>query len=356
MPKIFIIIATWNSEKFLSELFWSLKNMDYPKEDWNLVVVDNGSKDKTLEILNDWQKKMFNFPTIIRNEKNRGFAPGYNQGIAYALKQNPDYVILLNDDTVVEPDWLKIIIEKMENHPEVGLAQPLITRYPEKSLVNSFGNAFHFLGFGYSFGDNWPIGQLFQKYGQSDYESAYLSFSAVVIRHAVLEQIGLLDEKYFAYHEDSDFCFRARLADWHLLAVSNSVVHHHYKFPSKKNKQRYFWLEKNRLYFTLKFYKLRTLVLAFPAWLVMEFGLIIFSLARGFFWQRLKAYGWLIINLPSIIKARRELQAARKFGDYQLFDFMTGKIEFQEIRNPLLDWIGNPILGLYFAIIKKIIK
>ncbi len=356
MKKVIIIIPTWNSEKFLSELFWSLKNMDYPKEDWNLVVVDNGSRDKTLEILNDWQKKMLNFPTIIRNEKNLGFAAGCNQGIGYALKQNPDYIILLNDDTVVEPDWLKIMIEKMEKQPEVGLAQPLITRYPEKNLVNSFGNAFQFLGFGYSFGDNWPIGQLFQKYGQRDYEPAYLSFTAVVIRRAVFEQIGLLDEKYFAYHEDSDFCFRARLADWHLLAVSNAVVHHNYRFPSKKNKQRYFWLEKNRLYLTLKFYKLRTLILAFPAFLVMELGLILFSLARGFFAQRLKAYGWLVVNLPGIIKTRRAIQQDRKSGDYQLFDFMTGKIEFQEIQNPLLDWIGNPVLGLYFSIMKKLIK
>jgi len=355
MPKIFFIIATWNSEKFLSDLFWSLKNMDYPKEDWNLVVVDNGSKDKTLEILNDWQKKMFNFPTIIRNEKNLGFASGYNQGITYALKHNPDYIILLNDDTIVEPDWLNIIIQKMDNQPAVGLSQPLLTRYPQKNLVNSFGNSFHFLGFGYSLGDNCPVEQVFDKYGQADYEPAYLSFSAVVIRRAVFETIGLLDEKYFAYHEDSDFCFRARLADWQLLAVSNAVVHHNYHFPSTKNKQRYFWLEKNRLYLTLKFYKLRTLILALPAFLIMELGLIVFSIARGFFWQRLKAYGWLIINLPSIIKSRRDLQQARKFGDYRLFDFMTGRIDFQEIQNPLLKYIGNPILGLYFKIIKKFV-
>lgn len=355
MSKVSVVVATWNSEKFLSELFLSLHNMDYPKSDWDLVVVDNGSKDQTLNILDDWQKKMFNFTTIIRNEKNVGFAAGYNQGINYALKQKPDFIALLNDDTVVEPTWLKIIIEKMENSPDLGLVQPLLTRYPEVDRVNSFGNCFHYLGFGYSYGENQPIEFFAKQNILKDYEPAYLSFTAVVIRRSVFDEIGLLDEKYFAYHEDSDFCFRSRLANWRLLVTNNSVVHHYYKFPSQKNKQRYFWLEKNRLYLMLKFYKLRTLLLIFPAFLVMECGLIIFSIYRGFFWQRLKAYGWLILNLPKILQSRRDIQKTRKFGDYKLFDFMIGKIEFQEIKNPLLDYIGNPLLNLYFKIIKKIV-
>ena len=355
MPKVTIIIATWNSEKFLSELFFSLRNMDYPKSDWDFVVVDNGSKDQTLNILDDWQKKMFNFTTIIRNEKNIGFAAGYNQGIAYALKQKPDYIALLNDDAVVEPNWLKIIVEKMDSNPDIGLCQPLITRYPASDRVNSFGNCYHYLGFGYSYGENQPVKFFAEKNILKDYEPAYLSFTAVVIRRRGFEEIGLLDESYFAYHEDSDFCFRARLADWRLWVAGDSIIHHHYKFPSQKNKLRYFWLEKNRLYLVLKFYKPRTLLLIFPAFLIMEFGLIIFSIYRGFFWQRLKAYGWFILNLSTILKSRRDIQAARKFGDYKLFDFMTGKIEFQEIKNPLLDYLGNPILNLYFKLIERLI-
>ena len=329
--------------------------MDYPKSDWDLVVVDNGSKDQTLRILDEWQKKMFNFTTIIRNENNIGFAPGYNQGINYALKQKPDCIALLNDDTVVEPDWLKIIVEKMESHPDIGLCQPLITRYPENDRINSFGNCFHYLGFGYSFGDSQLIKNFSEKNILKDYEPAYLSFTAVVIRRSVIDEIGLLDENYFAYHEDSDFCFRARLADWRLLVAAGSIVHHNYKFPSRKNKLRYFWLEKNRLYLMLKFYKPRTWFLILPAFLIMEFGLIIFSVYRGFFFYRLKAYGWLTVNLPKIIKSRRHIQAARKFGDYKLVDFMTGRIEFQEVKNILLDYVGNPVLNLYFKLIKRLI-
>ncbi|OGG89684.1 hypothetical protein A3C68_01980 [Candidatus Kuenenbacteria bacterium RIFCSPHIGHO2_02_FULL_42_29] len=355
MSKVTIIIATWNSEKFLSELFLSLHAMDYPKSDWDLIAVDNGSTDNTLRILDDWQKKMFNFTTIIRNESNVGFSAGYNQGINYALKQNPNYMALLNDDTVVTPSWLKIIIDKMEIQPEVGLCQPLITRYPERDRINSFGNCFHYLGFGYSYGENQSIKFFTEQKILNDYAPAYLSFTAVVIRRSVFDEIGFLDEKYFAYHEDSDFCFRSRLADWRLLVASDSIVHHHYKFPSLKNKQRYFWLEKNRLYLVLKFYKPRTLLLIFPAFLIMEFGLIIFSILRGFFFYRLKAYAWIISSLPKILKSRRQIQSARKFGDYKLFDFMTGTIEFQAIKNPLLDYVGNPVLNLYFKLIERLI-
>ena len=148
----------------------------------------------------------------------------------------------------------------MENKPEIGLAQPLITRYPEKNRVNSFGNAFHFLGFGYSFGDNWPIGQLYQKYGQSDYEPAYLSFTAVVVRRAVFEQIGLLDERYFAYHEDSDL-FSLRLTDWHLWPLATYCPSSYFC-----KKERYFWLEKIPSFCSIL--QITHASLAFPAWLL----------------------------------------------------------------------------------------
>ncbi len=351
MSQISIIITTWNSEKYLSDLFLSLHDMDYPKDNWNLIVVDNGSQDKTLNILHSWQKKMYNFSTIIRNTKNEGFAPANNQAIKYALRTQPDYVVLLNDDVIVESDWLDKIIQVMDKNKNIGLAQPLITRYPEVEKINSFGNNYHYIGFGYSYGE----GRLIHNFNLVDYEPAYLSFTAVVIRSKVIEQIGLLDEKYFSYHEDTDFCFRARLQNWRMLVIKDAIVHHKYKFPSKKNKIRYFWLEKNRLYLMLKFFKFKTLILIFPAWLFMEFGLIFFSIFKGFFIQRIKAYGWLVMNLTCLIKIRHQIQKIRHDNNVNLFEFFSSRIDFQEINNPFLKYLANPILSLYFKIIKKII-
>ncbi|OGG87676.1 hypothetical protein A3B87_01020 [Candidatus Kuenenbacteria bacterium RIFCSPHIGHO2_02_FULL_39_13] len=350
MPEVYVIIATWNSEKYLSDLFLSLHDMDYPKDSWHLVVVDNGSRDKTLEILSAWQVKMHNFETVIYNEANKGFAAANNQGITYALKNSPDYIVLLNDDIVVEPNWLNVMIDKMEQNKDIGLAQPLITRYPEINKINTFGNACQFIGFGFCWLEGQDINLTLKNY-----QPAYLSFSAVVIRSEVFRQIGLLDENYFSYHEDSDFCFRARLQDWNLLAVKGAIVHHRYKFPGKKNKIRYFWLEKNRYYLMLKFFKLKTLFLIAPACLFMEAGQTFFSIIRGLFIQKIKAYFWILKNFDKILTAREKIQQTRKFSDKKLFDFMSGKIEFQEIKNPLLDYIGNPLLNLYFKIIKKFI-
>jgi len=354
-PKVFIIITTWNSERFLSDLFLSLQKIDYPKSDWSLVVVDNGSKDKTLEILRSWQVKMLNFSTVIENKENKGFVVGYNQGIEYALKNKTDYIVVMNDDIILEADWLNKMIEVMEKDKSIGITQPMITKYPEKNKINSFGNSYHFLGFGFSQGGEMTMKNYFAKNRNANYEPAYISLATAVMRGETLRKIGLLDPNYFTYHEDTDISFRARLYGWKLLVVVNSIVHHNYTFPAKKNKRRYFWLEKNRIYLMLKFFKLKTLLLILPAGLVMEIGLILFSIARGFAWQRLKAHGWILFNLPKILKVRREVQKNRQFGDDKLYEFMTGKIEFQEIDNLLLKYIGNPILNLYFKFIKKFI-
>jgi GT2 family glycosyltransferase len=351
MPQTVIIVVTWNSGRYLSALFSSLLKMEQKYGDWELVVVDNNSQDKTRILLKEWRQKMPELKKIIYNRANLGFAAANNQGIAYALARGAEYIALLNDDTLLEPDWLLKIIKLMSKNQRLGLVQPLITRYPAVDKINSFGNLYQFTGFGYSYGDNCAIDSLKLE----DYQPAYLSFAAVVIKSAVFKSIGLLDENYFAYHEDTDFCFRARLDGWNLLAHTAAVVHHRYKFPSQKNKRRYFWLEKNRLYLMLKFFKPKTLILIAPAFVFMEFGLILFSLYRGFFIQRLRAYAWFIRHLKTVFSQRRLLQRARKFDDRRLFDFMVGEIRFQELANPLLTYLANPLLNLYFKIINKFI-
>lgn len=355
MSKVFIVVATWNSESYLSDLFHSLREMDYPKDSWNLVVVDNGSRDKSLEILRSWQIKMPNFLTIIQNEQNRGFAAGNNQGIKYALKNGAEYIALINDDVQVEPNWLNQVIATMEKDEKLGLVQPLITRHPEQNKINSFGNKLHYLGFGMSAGDGVKMKDYFENNKSENYEPAYVSFACVVIKKEIFEKIGLLDEKYFSYHEDSDFCLRARLQNYKMLVTKAAIVHHAYKFPTKKNKQRYFWMEKNRFYLVTKFYKRKTLVLLFPMFLMMEIGQGIFSIKNGFFRERAKAQWWWWRNLLSILKARKEIQRTRQLGDKELFEYMSGKIEFQELNNGLLKYIGNPILNSYFKFIKKFI-
>ncbi len=355
MPKVTLILVTWNSAEHLREFFSSLLRINYPKHSWNLVIVDNGSQDETRKTIGTWQTKMHNLTTVIYNAQNLGFTKANNQGIQYALQNNVDYIALVNDDIVFTKDWLKSMVECMEKNKQVGLSQPLIMRYSEPSQVNSLGNAFQFTGFGYSFGDNVPLSDLRQQGLVKDYEPAYLSFACVVIRADLFNQIGLLDDKYFSYLEDADFCFRTRLQDWHLLVNTSAKVFHNYRTPFSKNKERYFWLEKNRFYLILKFYRAKTLLLITPACIFMEIGQIIYALAKGFFIKRLKTYFWVLANLLSIYQQRKRVQSSRQFGDYKLFDFMTGKILFQELDNFLLRYIANPILALYLKLIKKFI-
>lgn len=356
MTKVVIVIATWNSEIHLHNLFTSLQNADNKNISTEIIIVENGSTDSTPESLVLWQDKFSNITEIIWNSENIGFSPGYNQGIREALKKKPDFIALLNDDIIVEPDWLPSIIERMKKDKSIGITQPLLTRYPSTDKVNTFGNYFHFLGFGYCFGENVSVKELRQKNLLEEYEPATTTFSAVVIRSDVFENIGLLDENYFAYHEDTDFCFRARLAGYTLLAFPGSVVHHAYKTPVSKSKIRYFWLERGRLYLVLKFFSLRTLFFIFPAWIFMECGLIFYSLIKGFYRERAMAYKWIWQNRYDIRRVRAEVKnLSHDKKDKKLFRHMTGKIEFQEIDNPLLIFVANPILNFYLKLIKKII-
>ncbi len=116
-------------------------------------------------------------------------------------------------------------------------------------------------------------------------------------------------------------------------------------------------MERNRLICLLENYKIPTLILIFPAWLVMEIGLFLFSLKSGFWREKLKVYGYFfkLSVWRKIIRIRRARRAIRALGDRQIVNLFTGKIEFQEIDNFILKKIANPIFNLYWQIIKNLI-
>ena len=171
----------------------------------------------------------------------------------------------------------------------------------------------------------------------------------------MLKKIGLFDENIFSYHEDSDLCLRAKLAGYKLVLAKDSMVYHDYSFPTKKNKKRYFWMEKNRLYIILKFYKLKTLLLILPVMLFMDVGQIIFALKKGYVFEWLKSRFWFLINFNKLYRARREVQKNRQIGDRELTKNFASEIKYQELKNPLLEKIANPVMKFYWQIIKKFI-
>ena len=132
-PQVSIIILNWNGYKDTVECISSLKQIDY--ENFQVVLVDNGSSKNESELLNN------SFPKIktIRSDKNLGFSGGNNLGIKYLLEQSADYILLINNDTTVNKNFLDPLVEKMLQDKQVGIVAPQINYYSEPSLVWSVG-------------------------------------------------------------------------------------------------------------------------------------------------------------------------------------------------------------------------
>ncbi|MDD4995887.1 MAG: glycosyltransferase family 2 protein [Patescibacteria group bacterium] len=346
-PKIAVVIVTYNGRKYISDCFNSLKKQTLPVSD--IICVDNASRDETIEYL----EKKFPESNLIKNKKNQGFAQANNQGIQMALQNNPDYVFLLNQDTICRKDCLEKLAEQAEKEKENIFAwQPLIFCWPQKDLIQTAGDKIHYLGFGFCGDYKKSVNQLSVIKNQLP-DITYASGAAMFINASALKKVGFLDKDLFLYHEDLDLCLRARFLGYEIKLAPTAIIYH--KYTEGIPKHRWYWSERNRLLTLLKFYKLPTLILIFPAWLFMEIGVWGFSLLTGWFHLKLKSYFTCLWQIPKTLIKRRKLQKMRKIKDRQLAEFLEAEFSFAGFDNPIIKKIVNPILGIYWKIVKKII-
>lgn len=220
LPHVTIIILNWNREADTLECLDSVARLTYPS--YSAVVVDNGSTDGSPDAIERWSRE--NFPvTLIRNDKNLGFVGGGNQGMRHALAAGTDYVFLLNNDTVVEPDVLDILVHAAERSGNIGMVGPKIYQYGKGNVLDSAGTRTI----------PWLAQAFLVGHGEEDrgqYDSPedmpYITGTALLVKRAVLEQIGLLDEDYINYFEDYDWGMRTRDAGFRLLLKPDAVIRH----------------------------------------------------------------------------------------------------------------------------------
>lgn len=348
---IYIIILTWNGSKYLSKLFNSLQNLNYDQKKIKYIIIDSGSTDGTIKFLEN-----LNWPNLqfVKLEKNIGFTSGNNIGLRSALENNAAYVVLLNQDTYVEPDFLIELIKTAESEKNIGIVQSLILYYDQPKEIASTGNQLNYLGFGWCALNHHPLAS-YQLPVTSYPNIVFASGAAVLYKGELLNKIGIFDENYFSYYEDTDICLRAQLQHYQTVLAPHAICYHDNRNPVSKNKIRYFWLERNRLYLLLKFYSLKTLILILPTFLGLELFKLIISLKKHYFWQFLKARLWFIFNFKKWFLARGEIQRNRKVGDRELTKDFVSEIIYQDTKNSLLNKIGNPIIKFYWQIIKQFI-
>jgi len=343
LKRVALAIVTYNSAAKLPDCLASLVAQDYPKELVDLIIVDNNSNDGSREIVRRAEISV----RLIENSENAGFAKANNQAYEAAKELGDDYLVLLNDDTVADKDWLKNIVALAETDQKIAAVQAKLLLWPEKELINSYGNAVTFLGFAYCNGYRQP-----DRTGEA-FEVPYPSGAAVAIRMSALEKIGLFDRNLFMYHEDVDLGWRLRLLGYKVMLEPKAVVYHKYSFA--KASYKYYYMERNRFYVERKNFKLPTLLVFFPACIVMELGIMFFAAKNGWLKEKLRGYAWFFRNLRLILSERGKIQKLRQVSDREILRLFTGSIRFQDIDNPVLARLVNPAMEAYFWLAKKII-
>lgn len=238
--KVAVVIPNWNGADMLVQSIKTLQAQTYAH---TLVVVDNGSVDNSVELVET------NFPdaVLLKNPVNLGFAGGVNTGIRYALKENFDAIALFNNDAQADQKWLEYLVQNLEDYPEVGIVTCKFMSL-DKTHLDSTGDIYTTWGLPYPRGRDEKAGDQYD----SDPWVFGASGGASLYRSAMLHQIGLFDEDFFAYYEDVDISFRAQLAGWkaryepkakayHATSSTGSKIKGFFTYQTIKNYPFVFW-------------------------------------------------------------------------------------------------------------------
>jgi GT2 family glycosyltransferase len=183
----------------------------------------------------------------------------------------------------------------------------------------------------------------------------HASGAALVTRSDLVRQLGLFDPALFLYLEDTAFGWKLRQQGQEIVYVPQSVVHHKYTF--KADFRHYYYLERNRWWLLLVYYKLRTLALIAPALGLMELGQLVFSARKGRLFDKLRSYAYFLSprNLRTLRTRRHQAQSQRTVSDRQFLDSFTGSIDFAELDSPLVRWVADPVFSRYWAVVRHLI-
>jgi GT2 family glycosyltransferase len=280
-----------------------------------VILVDNGSKDGSVERIQDYaqgklvvQSNFFKYnpsnkpltliPTkqkvplpfnkellLIENGTNLGFVHGTNIGICLAQRQQADYVLLLNNDIVVDRSFLSVMVGQAEKIPQIGVAGPTIYYYDRPTTIDFAGENLTL----------WRVkGKEYTSTSKQAREVDKIEGSCMLIRRAVLDKVGLLYTKYWAYWEETDLCFRAKKAGYKIVYLPKSRVWHKVASSSggEGNLKREYFLNRNRLLFARRNLsvgnqaKFLLYFFGFELWLKTAVELKHHSIAGAFMWLK----------------------------------------------------------------------
>lgn len=281
-PEVNIVILNWNGWEDTIECLESLYQNKY--DNYRVILVDNGSEDNSIEKIKEYCRGELNVTSnffkyqegnkpiklieldedeidgkistsderliLIKNSHNQGFARGNNVGIQFALNNyHSDYILLLNNDTVVDPYFLIELIKTAESYESVGFVGPKTYLYDNQCIIQAAGGG----NIDFLRGESHEFAFMQKDAGRYDkiLEMDYVGGSCLLVKREVIEKVGLLDENYFMYWEDVDWCFNGRESGYKSIYSYKSKIWHKYG-TSSQNYFKTYYHNRNRIYFMRK--------------------------------------------------------------------------------------------------------
>lgn len=263
MPFCSIIILNYYGEKVLKDTIESLLRLNYPKNSYEIIIVDNNSKDNSRKIIRNYaQNYQFIKPVFLKH--NLGFAKGNNIGIK---KAKGKYIVLLNNDCQVTENWLKELVKIAEKDEKVFAVNSKIMLYGTNCIQNAGIIVFQD-GYGRDIGAIVRFHQQSYEKDRGQYNSEKEIYAAcgaaVLYRKSILDKIGCLDEEFFMYYEDVEISERARLYGFRIMYAPKAIVYHHHALSSKEWSPAFIYnVEKGRLLHVFYYFPLYVFILEY---------------------------------------------------------------------------------------------
>ena len=234
-PEVAIIVLTWENYEETADCLDSLRSVEY--DNYRVIVVDNGSEDGSVSRL----RQEHGWCDFLVNDENIGFAGGNNVGISYALDAGTDYVLLLNDDTLVQSDFLAPLVDTMQRYDGVA-AVGGVNLLPGSGRIHNAGYVFH----------PWLAakGELLREpVSDEPYPVDFVQSCLILLNPEFLEEIGLLNEQYFIGMDDVDLAWKARAKGWKVLVTPDSRIHHRVGETASSSPFSIYHKTRNKLHF-----------------------------------------------------------------------------------------------------------
>ncbi len=308
-----MIIPNWNGAAHLPTCLESLRRQTW--RDFEVIVVDNGSRDNSLELLEQAYPEV----RVIALGENRGFAGACNAGIRAA---RGEFIVLLNNDTEADPRWLEEVMAAFHRHPEAGMVASKMLLFDRRDTLHTAGDYYRV--------DGRPGNRGVWEQDRGQYDREEYVFSAcggsAAYRRAMLEDVGLLDEDFFYSCEDVDLAWRAQLAGWRCVFAPRAVVYHKLS-ATGGGPTASFYDGRNFIYLLAKDY---------PGDLWRRYWPLILQAQIRLAWEALRAWrgaaararlrGMLagLLGIPRMLRKRREIQHRRRVDRAYLESVLTG--------------------------------